>query len=418
MKSRQAASVGLLCFGLVSWPFVASADDLGPKPTGRRAPATQNEAPASQNEAPAAQIEGRVRVFVEPTLESLIDRLSRGTAYFVQRASAGDDPQPAPSDEYTRGKAPVAAPDHSNLKFWLGIATGAPDEALRAQIGLSEEHGVIVNDVAPDSPAAKAGLKKFDVILKVQGQPVTMPGLIDAVQKSQEQPLKLEVFRGGKAIDVQVAPAKRPQAGELEIQVAPEGAPNDNRVFKFWDLRRQGKPGDILRWHQFGPGAVIINEAAELPDGVAITIHREGKNPAKITVRKDDKTWIVSEKDLNNLPDDLRAHVERMLQPHPWTQAFGGDAKIITKELENELKDLPRMFKFAVPLPPGAVPPIHIAPPGVAPQAPRPEGKSETDHLRSLEQAVREMQRQMELRNNALEAMIRQLEERLNKANK
>src|SRR5678809_483964 len=45
---------------------------------------------------------------------------------------------------------------------YLGIATVEASEALSAQLGVRSGTGLVVTYVAPDSPAAKAGLQKHD----------------------------------------------------------------------------------------------------------------------------------------------------------------------------------------------------------------------------------------------------------------
>ncbi len=62
----------------------------------------------------------------------------------------------------------------------LGVAfSSTRDPQLRRYIGLKEEGGVYVTEVRPDSSAAKAGLKKGDVILSVGGQAVDKDGNYD-----------------------------------------------------------------------------------------------------------------------------------------------------------------------------------------------------------------------------------------------
>ncbi|MGB9893185.1 MAG: S1C family serine protease, partial [Candidatus Saccharicenans sp.] len=54
----------------------------------------------------------------------------------------------------------------------LGIRGTDITEAMKKQFNLSSTKGVIVSQVEADSPAEKAGLKKYDVIVEINGQPV------------------------------------------------------------------------------------------------------------------------------------------------------------------------------------------------------------------------------------------------------
>jgi serine protease Do len=58
------------------------------------------------------------------------------------------------------------------VRAYLGIHPEDLTPTLAKAFGFSQASGVLVGDVLPDTPAAKAGLKKGDVILKLNGQPV------------------------------------------------------------------------------------------------------------------------------------------------------------------------------------------------------------------------------------------------------
>ncbi len=47
---------------------------------------------------------------------------------------------------------------------FLGVAIVSVDEVIAGQLGINDEHGVLVNSVIPGSPAEKAGLQRGDVI--------------------------------------------------------------------------------------------------------------------------------------------------------------------------------------------------------------------------------------------------------------
>jgi hypothetical protein len=68
-----------------------------------------------------------------------------------------------------------------------------------------------------------------------------------------------------------------------------------------------------MRMRVFGPGIEIPEEGTELPADLRIEIEKEGNQPAKITVKKENKKWEVTEDNLDDLPADVRPHVEGML---------------------------------------------------------------------------------------------------------
>lgn len=94
---------------------------------------------------------------------------------------------------------------------WLGLSTGEVPEALAAQLGLKPGQGLVVDFVAPDSPAAKAGIQKFDVIEKLGDQrlvdPVQLRKLVQ-MEKAGDA-IELTLYRGGKKETVSATLAKR-----------------------------------------------------------------------------------------------------------------------------------------------------------------------------------------------------------------
>ena len=68
----------------------------------------------------------------------------------------------------------------------------------------SKPGGALVGDVSPDTPAARAGLKKGDVILKLNGEPVDSRNQLTlrVSQTPPGTPIKLTVWRDGKMQDI------------------------------------------------------------------------------------------------------------------------------------------------------------------------------------------------------------------------
>ncbi|MGC9316564.1 MAG: S1C family serine protease [Armatimonadota bacterium] len=55
---------------------------------------------------------------------------------------------------------------------WIGIETKPNSSGLARYLGLATDQGVLVLGVAPDGPAAAAGIQQGDVILRVDGQEI------------------------------------------------------------------------------------------------------------------------------------------------------------------------------------------------------------------------------------------------------
>src|SRR5580704_4510415 len=64
---------------------------------------------------------------------------------------------------------------HSIVRPWLGVKGQALTGDMAKSLGLAAPEGVLAADVWPDSPAARAGIARGDVIVSVNGHPVNDP---------------------------------------------------------------------------------------------------------------------------------------------------------------------------------------------------------------------------------------------------
>jgi len=87
---------------------------------------------------------------------------------------------------------------------WLGISMRELDQRVLEAFGFADEGGVLVTSVWKESPAAKAGIKKGDVILRFNGEKVFEPDDLSYLLRRTKpgQVVKIELLRKGKRITV------------------------------------------------------------------------------------------------------------------------------------------------------------------------------------------------------------------------
>jgi serine protease Do len=121
-----------------------------------------------------------------------------------------------PADEALRGRADTLARGESAQSPRLGVAI-APNyvaRRLRRAVGLPETDGLLIRDVADDSPAARAGVAEGDLIVAASGHPVSTPDdLFDALQAARGGTIELNIIRGTGERTIQVTFGDHGQPG-------------------------------------------------------------------------------------------------------------------------------------------------------------------------------------------------------------
>jgi serine protease Do len=99
---------------------------------------------------------------------------------------------------------------------FIGVTLTDVTPALQRALGLSVAHGAVVQDVSLNSPAERAGLRRYDVIVGVEGQPVSSnEELIKEIAARQPGTVaRLSVIRDGRHQALPVKLAERPRRGE------------------------------------------------------------------------------------------------------------------------------------------------------------------------------------------------------------
>lgn len=140
----------------------------------------------------------------------------------------------------------------------------------------------------------------------------------------------------------------------------------------------------------------FLAAAPSLPNNLTVTIVRKGSEPARITVKKDDQSWEITEKELDKLPADVRKHVEPMLTGrYPMAKGAG-----ISAWARSAAKTTPRL-EFDVRkgheiIP--AEPPTHPqpAPPAASPNPLQERQDAMLKQLKELTEKVEKLQQALE----------------------
>src|SRR5262249_10119668 len=112
--------------------------------------------------------------------------------------------------------------------YWIGLSVTPIEPALRAQLQLPDKQGLIAIEVVPDGPAAKAGVRRYDILLKLDGVDLNdQAGLTKLVQSRGEKSVALELFRAGHKQEIRITPERRkagvtyqfsyPQTGQFDV---------------------------------------------------------------------------------------------------------------------------------------------------------------------------------------------------------
>jgi len=168
---------------------------------------------------------------------------------------------------------------------WLGLETQELTSELKNYFGLPKEiTGLIVSDVIQGGPAAGAGVKRGDILLDLEGIPISSSGdYRDALGEfTPSDPLRVTVFRKGKKLGVQVQPATFPLDLALDLV-----------------YRRLGiKIGEVDK---------ASREKYGLMGGVFITQVRQESESSRVGLERGDLLLKINNMPVNSLDEFNRA---------------------------------------------------------------------------------------------------------------
>ncbi|MEA3004413.1 MAG: serine protease Do [Sphingomonadales bacterium] len=100
---------------------------------------------------------------------------------------------------------------------YIGVSLQTLDEDIADSLGLPKNQGELIRGVTPGGPAARAGIQQGDVVVEVNGKPVT-PDQSLAYLVSQQpvgSRIPITLVRGGQRQTVTVTVGERPSEDEL-----------------------------------------------------------------------------------------------------------------------------------------------------------------------------------------------------------
>jgi serine protease Do len=178
---------------------------------------------------------------------------------------------------------------------WLGVQVQRVTPELAKSFGLDHEHGALVADVQPNSPAERAGLQRGDVIVAFNGQKIEemneLPRLVAATAPGSQADVTL--MRNGQEKVVQLKVGEMP--GEQQ-KAAIEGGVPEGKL----GLAVQELTPDIAR-------SLGLTNA----QGVVVTDVTEGSPADEVGIRRGDVILEVNQQKVANV-QEYRSALERV----------------------------------------------------------------------------------------------------------
>ena len=236
-------------------------------------------------------------------------------------------------------------------EYWIGVQCAEVMPALRYHLNLDEQEGMLVEQVVPESPAAKCGVEQYDVILAVNGKAVkAIEDIIKAVEEVQDGKLTMSTIRKGKPMELKVTPEKRPDSAKLPampprqrmfrslepgVMIEEEMTPGSNpipdglrQMMEQMQKQMEEQMRNLPESGRFrietmpGFGQITPREPGQMPffggpaaasNTIQISIEpARGDVEATLTVRKNGQTWSVSQ--FSDLPESVQKDVADVLK--------------------------------------------------------------------------------------------------------
>jgi len=209
--------------------------------------------------------------------------------------------------------------DGKVVRGWLGVHIQEVTPAIAHAMGLQKPEGALVADVAPGGPAEKAGIRRGDIVLAINGESIT---------ETRELSLKVAMLPPGTTVRLKVFHERR----EVEMPVTLGEQPPE---------RRASGPGAE-------PGAARAMEGVEVEDltpqirrqlglpprttGVVVTVVEPGSPAAEAGLRRGDVIQQENGREVASVSDFERAIRQSARDPVMLLVTRGGTTLFVVVE--------------------------------------------------------------------------------------
>ena len=228
---------------------------------------------------------------------------------------------------------------------YLGVRVADLDEEMAEEIGLSDVHGVRVEEVVEDGPAAEAGLRDGDVLVRWNG--TRLESLAQLQRHLRETPsgrtVRLGVYRDGREEEIAVELGERSSswtgvgprvfAGPRAVRIAPD------RLRRVEPVRLRA--GNIFVVGGRGRMGVSISSLSDqladyfgVEGGALITEVREETPAERAGLRAGDVIVEIAGEEIEDPGDVLGALRDREAGPVTVRVVRDGEERNFTVELE------------------------------------------------------------------------------------
>jgi hypothetical protein len=238
-----------------------------------------------------------------------------------------------------------SGPMRTEKGAYLGVSTTPAPQVLRQQLALPRGVGLVVDSVAPRSPAEQAGLKEFDVLHKLNDQLLVNQQQLAVLVRTfkPSDTIKLTVFRDGTSMELSAKLEERDLPPLEQMRLGMDGGFGGGAFGGgvFDPFRGDGGPNPLPPGEMrpgfpggrafdptrpFAPGNMVDEQFDMVWDDGKIQMHvtaKDGKRQLVARNKEGKELYngpIDTEEQIKGLPQEVR---ERLPQIGPGMFRFG-----------------------------------------------------------------------------------------------